>query len=187
MDQSELARKILDKKIDSQKKYAYLWEYYYPRLLLYIKSFKKISDSEYHDIVSEVLLKIFSSLYKYNEQYSLSTWVYAVAKNYILDVYRKNKKRGLLVSDEELDGQAISGDQNDFIETILQKDIAEKCRHYMESLQKRDRRILFLRYYEGLNAKEIAAIEGMSHSTVRQRLMVVKARIRKFLGGEYEN
>jgi DNA-directed RNA polymerase specialized sigma24 family protein len=46
---------------------------------------------------------------------------------------------------------------------------------------------LFLRYYKGLNAKEIAVIEGIPHSTIRQRLMVVKAKLKKALEDYYED
>jgi RNA polymerase sigma factor (sigma-70 family) len=107
MDRRELERKIQDKTIEPQEKYKDLWEYYYPRLLIYIKSFKKTSNLEHHDAVSDILLKIFNNLHKYNQLYSLSTWVYNIAKNHVLDLYRKDDKLSLLVSNEEIDEQTI--------------------------------------------------------------------------------
>jgi RNA polymerase sigma-70 factor (ECF subfamily) len=179
---------MLDKNREPQEKFKCLWEYYYPRLLIYIKSFRKISNSEHNDIVSDILLKIFNNMHKYNQIYSLSTWVYSIAKNHILDLYRKTNKLSLVISDEEIDEQTISaGEQNDFVDKIIEKDMAEKCRQCIESLNEKDKRLVFLRYYEGLNAKEIALIEGIPHSTIRQRLMVVKSRIKKLLGDDYEN
>jgi DNA-directed RNA polymerase specialized sigma24 family protein len=41
-------------------------------------------------------------------------------------------------------------------------------------------------HYEGFNSKEIALIEGMSHNTVRQRLMTIRSYIKKILGEDYE-
>ncbi|MDR2135591.1 MAG: sigma-70 family RNA polymerase sigma factor, partial [Treponema sp.] len=127
MDRHEVERKIQDKSIDPQEKYKCLWEYYYPRLLIYLKSFKNVSTSEQNDIVSDMLLKVFNNLHKYNQVYSLSTWVYAIAKNYVLDLYRKNNKRNALVSSEEIDEQAISNNDS-FVDAIIKKDITEKCR-----------------------------------------------------------
>jgi RNA polymerase sigma-70 factor (ECF subfamily) len=186
MDRYELEQKIQDKNLDSQEKYKYLWVYYYPRLLIYVKSFKKISIFEQNDIVSDILLKVFNNLHKYNPIYSLSTWVYNIAKNYVVDLYRKNNNINLIVSDEKIDEQTISTNDN-FVDAIIQKDITEKCRQCIESLNEKYKRLVFLRYYEGLNAKEIALIEGISHNTIRQRLMVAKSYIRKLLEDHYEN
>jgi RNA polymerase sigma-70 factor (ECF subfamily) len=116
----------------------------------------------------------------------LSTWVYNIAKNHVLDLYRKNDKLSLLVSNEEIDEQTISGNEN-FVDEILRKDIAKRCRRCIESLDEKYKRLVFLRYYEGLNSKEIAIIEGTPHSTIRQRLMIVKSHLKKLLEDYYEN
>jgi RNA polymerase sigma factor (sigma-70 family) len=94
----------------------------------------------------------------------------------------------MVVSDEEINEQVISArEQDNFVDRIIQKDIAEKCRQCIESLNEKDKRLVFLKYYEGLNSKEISLIEGISHNTIRQRLMIVKSRIKKLLGDDYEN
>jgi RNA polymerase sigma-70 factor (ECF subfamily) len=186
MDRPELEQRILDKTIDPLEKYKDLWEYYHPRLLIYIKSFKKIPGSEHTDIVSDILLKTFNNLHKYNQLYSLSTWVYNIAKNYMLDLYRKTNALVLAFSDDEIDEQAIgAGEQDSIVDVIIQNDIIEKCKKCIESLNEKDKRLVFLRYYEGLNSKEISLVEGMSRSAVRRRLMVVKSHIKKLLGDDY--
>jgi RNA polymerase sigma factor (sigma-70 family) len=116
----------------------------------------------------------------------LSTWVYTIAKNYALDLYRKNNAPILTFSDDEIDGQAINaGEQDSVVDAIIQNDLVEKCRKCIKTLHEKDKRLIFLRYYEGLNSKEIALIEGMSRSAIRRRLMVVKAHIKKLLGDDY--
>ncbi|MDR1249900.1 MAG: sigma-70 family RNA polymerase sigma factor [Treponema sp.] len=186
MDRLELEQRILDKTIDPLEKYKDLWEYYYPRLLIYIKSFKKISGSEHTDIVSDILLKTFNNLHKYNQLYSLSTWIYNIAKNYALDLYRKTNPSILAFSDDAVDEQAVNaGEQDSMVDAIIQNDLIEKCRECIKSLHEKDKRLVFLRYYEGLNSKEISLIEGVSRSAVRRRLMVVKSHIKKLLGDDY--
>ncbi|MDR1219350.1 MAG: hypothetical protein LBK73_07060, partial [Treponema sp.] len=66
-------------------------------------------------------------------------------------------------------------------------DIAEECRRCIESLHEKYKRLVFLRYYEGLNSKEIAVIEGAPQSTIRQRLMAVRSRLKKLLEDYYED
>jgi RNA polymerase sigma-70 factor (ECF subfamily) len=179
---------ITDKNINSQEKFKTLWEYYFPRLLVYTKSFKSLSYFEPNDIVSDILFKIFKNLHTYNQIYSLSTWVYNIARNYLIDLYRKNKRDAITVSINEIDEQDIIDHRRhiNVDDNAIEKDTVEKCRRCIKLLNGKDQRIIFLRYYEGLNSKEIALIEGMSHNTVRQRLMTIRSYIKKLLGEDYE-
>jgi RNA polymerase sigma-70 factor (ECF subfamily) len=155
--------------------------------LIYLKSFKKIPNAEQNDIVSDILLKTFNNLHKYNQIYSLSTWVYNIAKNHALDLYRKNKLK-TSVFYEEIDERTISdSEDDDFVDSIIQKDIVKKCRQCIDSLDAKYKRLVFLKYYEGINSKEIAIIEGIPHSTIRQRLMIAKSRLKKLLEDYFEN
>ncbi|GHT98832.1 hypothetical protein FACS1894142_5680 [Spirochaetia bacterium] len=57
----------------------------------------------------------------------------------------------------------------------------------VDSYKEKDRRLIFLKYYEGLNATEIGRIEGLPPGTVRRRLSVIMAYMKTQLGGMYEN
>ena len=179
---------MADKDVNSQEKFKTLWEYYFPRLLVYTRSFRALSDSEPEDIVSDILFKIFKNLHAYNQVYSLSTWVYNIAKNYLIDLYRKNKRNAKPVSINEIDEQDIIDHRGhgNVDDKAIEKDAVEKCRQCIKSLSGKEQRIIFLKYYEGLNSKEIALIEDMSHNTVRQRLMSIRSYIKKLLGEDYE-
>jgi RNA polymerase sigma-70 factor (ECF subfamily) len=189
IDGHQLEQIITDKDIDSQEKFKTLWEYYYPRLLVYTSSFKGLSNFEPNDVVSDILFRIFENLHKYNQLYSLSTWVYNIARNYLIDLYRKNKKNARVISINEINEQDIIDhrEYNHIVNKVIEKDSIEKCRQCIKSLNEKDQRIIFLKYYEGLNSKEIALIEDMSHNTVRQRLMAIRSYIKKLLGKDYED
>ncbi|MDR1030262.1 MAG: sigma-70 family RNA polymerase sigma factor [Treponema sp.] len=180
---------ITDGHIDSQEKFEILWEYYYPHLLVYTGSFKGLSNIDPKDIVSDILFKVFNNLHKYNRRYSLSTWVYNIAKNHLIDAYRKSKRSTRTVSIDEIAEQDIIDQRrdNNIVDKVIEKDSIEKCRLCIKSLNKKDQRMIFLKYYEGLNSKEIALIEGLSHNTVRKRLMTIRLHIKKLLGDDYEN
>jgi RNA polymerase sigma-70 factor (ECF subfamily) len=185
---NQLRLNILDKDRNSQDKFKDLWEYYFPRLLVYIASFKGILLSEYNDIVSEVLLTIFKKIKRYNPKYSLSTWVYNIAKNYFIDVIRKSKNSNSIPIDLIEEQYIVNHtEQKNIVDTIIEQDMVDKCRHIIKSLKERDKRLIFLRYYERLNSKEIALVEGIPASTVRQRLMVVKSYIKEHIGDGYAN
>ncbi|MDR0597107.1 MAG: sigma-70 family RNA polymerase sigma factor [Treponema sp.] len=186
MDENQLRSYILNKDRDPRDKFRDLWEHYFPRLLVYVASFKGILPSEYNDTVSEVLLTVFKKIEHYNPEYSLSTWVYAIAKNYFIDVIRKTKNNNSVPinSIEEQYANNHAG-QKGVIDTIIEQDMVDKCQRIIQSLKERDKRLIFLKYYEGLNSREIALVEGIPASTVRQRLMVVKSHIKERMGGSH--
>jgi RNA polymerase sigma-70 factor (ECF subfamily) len=187
-DSRRIEEIMADERIDFREKYKKLWEYYYPRLLLYTGSFKGLP-VEPKDIVQDILLKVFNNLHTYNRLYSLSTWVYNIARNCLIDMYRKNKRNIRVVSIDEVNEQDIpdKGEHNTIVDKVIEKDSIEECRLCIKSLSKRDQRLIFLKYYEGLNSREIALIEGMSRTTVRQRLMTIRLHMKKQLGEDYEN
>jgi RNA polymerase sigma-70 factor (ECF subfamily) len=188
IDGNQLSLCILDKDKNPQDKFKDLWEYYFPRLLVYIASFKGISPHEYNDIVSEVLLTIFKKIEQYNPKYSLSTWVYTIAKNYFIDLLRKSKKTNMVPIDLMNEKYIVNHTgQKNVVDIIIEQDAVDKCQQIIKTLKERDKRLIFLKYYEGLNSKEIARIEGIPASTVRQRLMVVKSYIKERIGGCYAN
>ncbi|MDR1250096.1 MAG: sigma-70 family RNA polymerase sigma factor [Treponema sp.] len=189
IDGSRVEQIITDERIDLQEKFEALWQYYYPRLLVYTGSFKGLQNVDPKDMVSDILFKVLSSLHTYKRIYSLSTWVYNIAKNHAIDAYRKNKNSAGTISLDKIAEQDMVDrrENNSIIDKVIENDSIEKCRICIKSLDKKDQRLIFLKYYEGLNAKEIALIEGVSHNTVRQRLMTVRRRLKKLLGEDYEN
>jgi RNA polymerase sigma-70 factor (ECF subfamily) len=160
-----------------------LWQHYHPRLRAFVASFAKLPPADHEDIVSEILVKAISKLETYNPMYALSTWIYNIAKNHCVDVIRK-MGREITVPTESLDKR--EADQPDIISDIIARDEIDICKQIIGKLKERDRRLIFLAYYEGLNSKEIALAEGINANTVRQRLMVIKAHIKKQMGDNYE-
>jgi RNA polymerase sigma-70 factor (ECF subfamily) len=160
-----------------------LWEHYYPRLRVFVASFAKLPPAEHEDLVSEILVKAITKLDTYKQTYSLSTWIYNIAKNHCVDALRK-AGRTFAAPPETLDKHAA--DRPDVIDDIIVQEELDTCRRAIDSLKERDRRLIFLKYYEGLNSKEIARLEGSNASTVRQRLMVIKAYIKKVMEDDDE-
>jgi RNA polymerase sigma-70 factor (ECF subfamily) len=186
IDGNQLKLNVLDKNRALQDKFKDLWEYYYPRLLVYIASFRGIAPAEYNDLVSEVLLMVFSKIEKYNPVYSLSTWVYNIAKNYFIDILRKSKHTKTVPIDIIEEQRLVSStEQKNIIDEIIEEDMIDNCREIIRTLKENDKRIIFLKYYEGLNSREISLIEGIPASTIRQRLMIIKSYIKEQLGGNY--
>jgi RNA polymerase sigma-70 factor (ECF subfamily) len=157
-----------------------LWEHFYPRLLTYAATFRALPEAERDDAVSEVILKAFGRLADYNGQYSLSTWVYAIARNHFTDLVRRLKKAGSL-SIEVLEEQNRPAEDTGrhFTEVVADAELMERCQAIIAGLKAKDRRLLFLKFYEGLNATEIGLSEGLPPGTVRRRLSDLARHIKE--------
>jgi RNA polymerase sigma factor (sigma-70 family) len=82
-------QKILDGNPRAQEEF---YNEYKKIIKNYIKKkFPKMDAGDVDDYVSEILIKIFYSLNKYDpEKSGLKTWVLAIARHYIIDVWRRN-------------------------------------------------------------------------------------------------
>jgi RNA polymerase sigma-70 factor (ECF subfamily) len=64
-----------------------IYKEYYSRLFSFINS--RVNNSEdAKDILSEVFLKISSNIDKLNSNEKLTSWIYTITRNTIIDYYR---------------------------------------------------------------------------------------------------
>lgn len=129
---------------------------YKERVAAYVRN--RIADHyAAEDVVSEVFQKVFQKLESYNEsRASLSTWIYTITRNTVIDYYKKNKTQSLSV-----DEVAAAEDIPD--ETTAQDEILEELANALEKLSKRERDIIILHYYKGYTLKRIAEMTGISY------------------------
>jgi RNA polymerase sigma-70 factor, ECF subfamily len=125
------------------------------------------------DAAQEIFLKLYRSLPDWNSEKSrLSTWLYRMAANQAIDMWRVRNRRcqnevtgegaGKIVArvvDEnaaQLPFQALHSKERSFI-----------LKQWTESLPRLQRRFFILRYFLDLSLEEIARVEHRSLGTVK--------------------
>ena len=110
---------------------------------------------------------------KYNDDEHLKKWLVKVAVNECRSLWRSPwKKRVKLDIPEHLtDKKAKDGTQGSILEAILR-------------LNKTQRQIIHLIYYENLSAKEVCEIMGISENAVFKAAQRARDKIRRFLSDE---
>jgi len=162
------------KAVHKEELFQEIWITYHPRLQVYLSQFFADSQDK-TDLVSDILLKVFESIEKYNRDYSFSTWIYTVARNYSIDLLRKKK-----VQYEIFDDFAIS--DNITPESLLLRDSEQKLiKQALTILSSVDRELIFLHFYEGLKYREISEITGMPEGTIKYRMYESKKKLKKQL------
>lgn len=120
-----------------------------------LKKVQNPHDSE--DLTSEVFLKVFKKLESFDEsKASLSTWIYTVARNTVIDYYRTRRDTS------ELDENLTAAENADT--SLFRNETLEILANALEELDERSRNIVILHYYNGLTLKSIADSIGISYS-----------------------
>ena len=143
----------------TKEEQAKIYEEYSDKIYYYILG--KVSDSfAAEDLASQVFLKMVEKSDTYDaEKSSVSTWIYTIAKNTVIDYYRTHKITS------ELDETIEEGKTAEDI--IIENESLEELANALENLEQREREVIVLHYYDGMQLKEIAQKLKISYSMTK--------------------
>ena len=138
-----------------------LYREYHDKILNYVR--KKVNNADdAEDICADVFLKVQKHLLEYDEEKaSASTWIYAIARNAVIDFYRCNHV------EDEISEEIASGEEID--RGLLDRETLEELAEALKKLSDEERAVIIFRYYEGLSLRDIEARTGMSYGQVKLR------------------
>ena len=147
-----------------------IYKEFYPKVSAYIGArLQNQADSE--DVVSEVFVKVYAGLERYDEsRASLSTWIYTITKNTLINHYAKQKNKPLPLED--------------YTDGLVVKDMDPMLDALAEALTELDgmqRDIVILHYYYGLSHMEISQKMGLSHANTRKMCSIAIGKLRQKL------
>jgi RNA polymerase sigma-70 factor (ECF subfamily) len=129
----------------------------------------KADSADLEDVISEVLLTLLVNLragkYDLGRGTTLSSYIYGIAKNKIKE-YLRSKKKWIQKSTILINGFAVSLNNMQ-----LENEELEKLLKYLISkLDPKYKKILYLRYYEGLSVKDISVKLNLPARRVSERI-----------------
>ena len=161
------------------------------RARVYAIACRIVGYTDADDIVMQTFLKAWQALPRFQGRSSLSTWLYRITHNCIMDVIRTRKHiEEKTVTDYEDDEQKadtfahlsdpmqISPD-----EEVAKHEIVELVQQALNKLSPEHRSILQMRYTDGMSYNEIASAMGISPGTVMSRLFYAKRKLMSLLSG----
>lgn len=135
----------------------------------------KVSSRELaQDLTQEVFTRFWQAVREGTHMRSERALLYTIARNLVIDWYRKKKERSLDSILEQ--GHEFSGD--DAGEVTQEAEMAEVLR-VIHGLDDASREALVLRFVEGFSPKEIAQLTGESANAVSVRLNRALKKVRK--------
>jgi RNA polymerase sigma-70 factor (ECF subfamily) len=136
-----------------------------------------VPQEEIEDVVSEVFIKTYNNLHRYQAKHPFSTWFYRLAANHVIDhERRKRKERGRVEFPLQLADHSHNSSQ-----LIEIDERATLLRAALDSLADHYRAVLFLVYVEEMKISEAARILKLPQGTIKTRLMRGREALRKVL------
>jgi len=146
-----------------------VWEHFSARLLSFIH--RRVEDlPTAEDLLQEVFLRIHTRMETLKDESRLESWVYQIARNVILDHYRR--RRDTVPVSDELPGADAT------METDPADVLASSMREMVDALPEPYREALILTEFEGLTQAELAKTLGISSSGAKSRVQRARQKIK---------
>ncbi len=129
--------------------------------------FKVSSEEEAKDLASETFLRAWQHLQEGKNVKQLSAFLYSIARNLVIDHYRK---KAILVNAEEISEIGFLSDKGKLASQVETGQEYRALLSAMGKMKEEYREILQLRYIDELSLGEIAEILGKNKGTVRVTL-----------------
>jgi len=144
------------------------YKFYSPKILRYLS--KKLPGYEdAQELTNDVFLEAIDSLSILRREENISSWLYRIAHNKMVDFYRKKKIKSILLSQApylQIVANEISQPEFQFEKNKI-RDIIEQA---LQNLSQKYRKILTLHYEEKLSVKELAATFNLSFKATESLL-----------------
>lgn len=135
------------------------------------------------DIFQETFVKAIVTLQqgKYNSDGKFSAWLTRIAHNLVIDQFRLERNENVISNDEsEVDLFNNSAYSEGTIESrMVNQQVLKDVRRLIDLLPDNQREVVYMRYYQALSFKEIAAITGVSINTALGRVRYAIMNLRR--------
>ena len=176
---------ILQAKAGDTEAFGNIVREYQARLRAYAARYIQSNDDVY-DIVQDAFLNAFQNLDRFDETRDFGPWLRTICRNRVLNYYRSQKTRrsqSLSVIDEALLTRiTMTEDDND--DNTEQIDALRQC---MTKLGTEQKKLIGLRYREGLAIADLAEMFTKTVSSIAMRLTRIRGRLRDCMNRRLES
>ncbi|MEO2145906.1 MAG: sigma-70 family RNA polymerase sigma factor [bacterium] len=182
IEDQELVARTLDGDRDA---FGVLVERYQDRVFGLVRHYTR-NPVEVEDIVQDTFLKAFTRLSSFQRQGSFHNWVYRIAVNTTLDLFKRQGRNPVqTVEDPEVIGAPPTRSLMRPDAQLKEREIAEVTHKVLAELPEIFRTVLILREFEQQAYQDIADLLGISIGTVESRLFRARAKFKELILQRY--
>ena len=170
---------IIELSKDQESSLEELYNYYYPRLYEFSRSFLK-QEQDIDDILQEVFIRIWLNRKKIKDPATFNSYIFTITRNLLL-----NKLRSRLNSDKLKDEIRRLSIAKEFenLDLVQYQDLKNKVEEIIKQLPERQKEIFVLSRTEGLSHKEIASKLQITTKTVEYHISLAIKSLKMKLNG----
>lgn len=129
----------------------------------------------HNDLFQEITIQLWKAYPKFRGDSKFSTWMYRVALNTAITLYRKSKREVKTQNYDDISFKIKAHEYNDETEQQL-----KLMYHAVKELNDIDKALVFL-YLEDQSYREISATLGISEVNARVKMNRIKVSLKKIL------
>jgi len=149
-----------------------IWRDFEAKLLGFIKA--RVSNNEIaKDILQDVFLKIHLNIGSLKSTEKLSSWVYQITRNAIIDYYRKKKIQTDKIPEVP---ESLENDN-------LNAEFYGCLKSHLNQLSEQDKRAIIQTSYKKVSQKDYAIQEGISYTAAKSRVQRARKKLNELFVG----
>ena len=131
------------------------------------------------DAAQETMVRAWQALHRFEGRSSIRSWLYRIATNVCVDVYKRRRRRPELLdlSSDGIPAPASDEVAADPAEVLVRRESVRHALVVAFGLPPRQRTVLMLREVHRLSAAEVAEMTGMSVAAVNSSLQRARASL----------
>ena len=147
-------------------------------------SYFKLSDREKaKDIVQDTFVRYWEYIAADGKVENVKAFLYRIANNAIIDIYRKKKEISLDILEDEGFEPSDPESHHEMSRSIDSKSALQ----LVNSLEEKDRWIIVMRYVEGLSVKEIAEVLDERENTISVKIHRALKELQRMFEGKSDS
>lgn len=174
---SRMLRRIAEHR--DRDAFSRLFQHFAPRVKSYLIRTGS-SESMAEDLAQEALVTVWRKAALFDPaQAAVSTWIFTIARRLRIDAARRHRLED--TGDESFDFDRLEADQRDVGEHADANRLSRRIRDALSRLPAEQAQVLRLSYYDDEPHARIAAELGLPLGTVKSRIRLAVAQLRKML------
>lgn len=155
------------------------YTHYFPKIYNYIR-FRINDPHDTDDLTSKVFEKVIVHAERFNsEKGTFSAWIFAIANNLVIDYFKSKSGRTKKVS-LDLVANTISG-QKGPEHKIIDRELKNNLLAALQDIDEKKRALIALKFWSGLNNRQIAEMVGLTESNVGVTLYRTLKQLKEIL------
>lgn len=158
-------KELIEKAKVDKEAFLLIYDSYFRKIYNYAY-YRTMDQNEAEEITSQTFLLALEGIGKYEYRgIPLGVWLYKIASNVLVDLFRK-KNKTLILDESELEA-AVEGQPENI---IVNKDEKSELTQLLKTLPPLQQQAVILRYIQELSYKEISEVMEKSEGAVKQLL-----------------